>query len=236
MSEIVTFSTDELRPPAAQVLEHQGIREGRAVSASIETLCANAVDLLCEVARPTGVMAGISIDEFAAVYLGEGLNEARTPVGDIFPRARSLALFAVTLGPGIGSEINTRFATGDLALAAMLDSAASAAADQLAAVVQQRYATLLAQRGEADHAFVLRYSPGYCGWHISGQKKLFDALRPEQVGISLRESFLMEPLKSVSGVLIAGAAEIHEFEMTYACCEHCESRSCRERLRALRAG
>ena len=62
---------------------------------------------------------------------------------------------------------------------------------------------------------VLRYSPGYCGWHISGQRRLFAHLRPERIGITLHDSYLMEPLKSVSGVLIAGAKEIHAFADTY---------------------
>ena len=231
MSEILTFSTAELLPERPEVLENQGIRVGQTVPASIETLCTNALDRLCEIAAPTGIMTEIAKAEFEAVYAGEGLNESETPVGDIYPRAERLALFAVTVGPNIGLEIDARFASGDLALGAMLDSAASAAADKLAAVTQGRYAELLAQTGGGtNHTHVLRYSPGYCGWHISGQRTLFDALRPERVGITLRESYLMEPLKSVSGVLIAGPREIHEFRMTYRCCGQCESRSCRERL------
>jgi hypothetical protein len=131
----------------------------------------------------------------------------------------------------VGGEIDARFAAGDLALGAMLDSAASASADQLAAVAEQRCAKSLARAAGGDHRDVLRYSPGYCGWHISGQRKLFDTLRPERVGITLRESFLMEPLKSVSGVVLAGPPGIHEFEMSYDFCAQCESHSCLERQR-----
>ena len=83
---------------------------------------------------------------------------------------------------------------------------------------------------------VLRYSPGYCGWHISGQRRLFDYLDPGQIGITLRESFLMDPLKSVSGVLIAGPREIHRFTDDYDFCDQCDTRGCRQRLRALYAG
>ena len=56
---------------------------------------------------------------------------------------------------------------------------------------------------------VLRYSPGYCGWHVSGQINLFNTLTPEKIGITLGESCLMNPLKSVSGVLVAGPPNIH---------------------------
>ena len=33
---------------------------------------------------------------------------------------------------------------------------------------------MLREHKVAESAAVLRYSPGYCGWHVSGQKKLFE--------------------------------------------------------------
>ena len=51
--------------------------------------------------------------------------------------------------------------------------------------------------------------------------------------MSLRESFLMEPLKSVSGVLIAGPREINQFSPTYYVCEQCTTQECHERMRKL---
>jgi hypothetical protein len=80
---------------------------------------------------------------------------------------------------------------------------------------------------------VRAYSPGYCGWHISGQRALFDRLRPERIGISLNESFLMTPLKSVSGVLIAGPVDSHMFVANFSYCVDCRERSCTERLERL---
>jgi len=236
VSEILTFSTDETRPDRAAVFENQGIPAGAGVSQYVEGLYDAALRLLAEVAVPRGIVAQISKPDFEIVYQGEGRNEPRTPVGDIFGRADHLALFAVTLGERVGREITQRFRTNDLALGAMLDSAASVAADKLAELVETRFRQSLSASGQAgSDTGVLRYSPGYCGWDISGQKKLFEFLHPERIGISLRESFLMEPLKSVSGVLIAGPREIHEFEMSYPFCDQCEARGCRERIRALLA-
>ncbi len=79
----------------------------------------------------------------------------------------------------------------------------------------------------------LRYSPGYCGWDITGQRKLFRALRPEEVGVTLRESCLMEPLKSISGVLVAARPEDHRFDNTYPFCSACTTQTCRSRIAAL---
>lgn len=232
MSEILTFSADELTPSRAAVLENQGIPVGKAVSAEVVRLCDAAFGLLLEFAEPTGVLHEISRPEFETVYRGEGRNEAHTPVGDIFDKADVLALYAVTLGQRISQEITDYFASSEFALGAMLDAAASAAADQLSQVAERRFADRLAADGRAtQETGILGYSPGYCGWHISGQRQLFDFLHPEQIGISLTDTYLMQPLKSVSGVLIAGPKRIHDLQTSYPCCTQCLPRTCRERIR-----
>ena len=237
MNTILKFSSVEILPAQVEVLKNQGIAPGDRVSPTIEALTREAFTLFESVAEPAGVVQEITHAEFEAVFLGEQRNEERTPVGDISPRADHLALFAVTLGPEIVREIDRRFKANDLALGAMLDSVASAGADQLAHFVERKFAEKLREEGRSlAETRVLRYSPGYCGWHISGQRALFAALQPERIGIQLRDSFLMEPLKSVSGVLIAGSAEIHNFRMAYRYCEECSTRGCRERIRTLLAG
>ena len=82
---------------------------------------------------------------------------------------------------------------------------------------------------------VLSYSPGYCGWHISAQQKLFQYLRPGDIDISLNDSYLMTPLKSVSGVLVAGRKEIHYFDNSYPFCQDCKVESCLERMERVRS-
>ena len=234
MTEILKYSAADVRPSRAAALENQGIPSDKAVPEEIDALCTAAFELLAKVAAPTGILAEIAKQDFETVYHGEGRNEPNTPVGDIFNRADDLALFCVTVGARISREIEERFAADDLAVACMLDSVASAAADRLAELAQNRYLELLARKGRATSSTrALRYSPGYCGWHISGQKKLFAFLRPEQIGVSLRDSYLMEPLKSVSGVMISGTAETHDFEDSYPFCSQCATHGCRERIRAL---
>jgi hypothetical protein len=58
-------------------------------------------------------------------------------------------------------------------------------------------------------------------------------LRPEEIGITLRESCLMEPLKSISGVLVAARPEDHRFDNTYQFCRTCSTQTCRSRIAAV---
>ena len=108
----------------------------------------------------------------------------------------------------------------------MLDAVASAAADRLADLLAARCETA---SGE-ERIRVLPYSPGYCGWHVSGQRALFAYLDPSDIGVLLNASCLMQPLKSVSAVLVGGAADIHKFRPTYAFCEPCQDKHCRGRM------
>lgn len=56
--------------------------------------------------------------------------------------------------------------------------------------------------GEKKHTN--RFSPGYCGWNIEEQFKLFSLFDSENCGVTLNESFLMHPIKSISGVIGVG--------------------------------
>ena len=236
MTQTVEFTPSDVAPDRDAVLEHQGIPVGTVVKDHIEHLYKQATDLLAETVSPVGIMCEISQSNFATVYHGDGRNENSTPVGNIFGEADHLALFVVTLGERTCTEITRRFESNDFAIASMLDATASIAADQAAELMERRFSDELKEREwSTENGGVLRYSPGYCGWHISGQKKLFEFLDPGLIGVTLRDSFLMEPLKSVSGVIIAGPREIHKFAIDFGFCEQCETRSCRQRLRALYA-
>ena len=111
----------------------------------------------------------------------------------------------------------------------MLDAVASIATDNAGRVAEEWAERQAAGQKDSALSRAFLYSPGYCGWHISGQAKLFFRLRPEKIGISLNASFLMNPLKSISGVLVAGPAAIHQFSEVYPFCTYCKSPICRER-------
>ena len=235
MTNLMTFSADEIAPDHEAVLRIQGIPAGKAVHGGIEGLYGTALTLLRGLVRPRGVMLELSRVGFESIYHGDGRNESPAPIGEISSKAHNLALFAATLGEETERKIRELFSTNEFPLGYILDSAASVAADNMAKICEKRYLGLLQESGAATFdSCALAYSPGYCGWHISGQRRLFESLHPEQIGISLTESFLMQPLKSISGVLIAGPKSIHIFSSSYSFCGECETRSCRERMSAVR--
>lgn len=73
-----------------------------------------------------------------------------------------------------------------------------------------------------------RFSPGYCGWQVSQQPLLFSLFPDAQpCGISLTESCLMMPEKSVSGIIGVGEnVRYHPYT-----CHICTMENCLRRRR-----
>ena len=236
MRTVIAIAASDTLPDQQDVMALQGIPLNRKPPDSAIPLFQQAMTIYEKCARPAGMIADISKNEFEAVYKGESSNEPETPLPEICKKASMLALFAVTIGETVHEKISELFERNEFALGSILDSVASAGVEKAADAVEKRFLESLRQQGVVSQAtVVLRYSPGYCGWHVSGQKKLFEFLKPDQIGIKLRASFLMEPLKSVSGVLVAGGKEIHLIETKYPFCSRCNTHSCQERMRALMA-
>lgn len=235
MREIVSIPAERLRPDPAAVLAHQGIPADADPGERTRALLREALDSLTRLAAPLGVFQEITGPRFEEVYKGEGHNEPRTPLAGIFPKAAHLALFAVTLGAAVGNRISGLFATHDYARASMLDAAASEATENAGDELERQFLAVIERREGAAPARLVRYSPGYCGWHLSGQRALFQFLRPAEIGLSLRESYLMEPLKSMTGLMACGPAAIHVFKPDYPFCETCRTRSCRRRMQEVMA-
>lgn len=224
MRKALDLPLEDLLPEAGALLSSRGLpNEGRYLE-----LAEHARSEIRSLAEARGVYEELTRQEFAEVYRGEGGNEPRTPLDIVVPRAERLALFAVTLGSAISDAVSTRFMKRDLAEGWMLDALASLAADGAADYVAALFAAEC--RCDGVEPTVLPYSPGYCGWALSGQRRLFARLRPEEVGVTLGKSCVMQPLKSVSGVLVAGPAEVHDFYNDFDFCSSCSTRECEARI------
>ncbi len=191
-----------------------------------------ARELFFDTARPTALYEAISAADFESVYRGEGGNDENTPLEQVLEDAVSLALFAVTLGEEVSDRITGLFDAGELAEGYILDQVASFTAEELAGIAGQRFQAALGSNDGGTA--VLPYSPGYCGWNVTGQRALFAHLEPGELGITLNESCLMHPVKSVSGVLVLAPIETHDFNPAFPCCTTCITLDCQQRAATLK--
>jgi hypothetical protein len=210
---------------------------GQELRPAIRETLAEAMAVYLKLAAPIGVAADTTPQDFQRVFEGEGRNAPDTPLGRIFPKAQRLVLYAATIGPVVEQRISELFTEHKYDLGYLLDAVASEAADRAGGQVERCYV-----RGPNDDVGMTnvrtsdfglrtsrgrRYGPGYCGWHVSGQRRLFEALNPDEIGITLNDSYLMQPLKSVSGVIVIGKPEIHQFAPEFEFCSDCRARECR---------
>jgi len=140
-----------------------------------------------------------------------------TPVEPIIRRGRAWA-FVATIGPLLERRVVERFDAGRYLEGLILDAAGSTAAEALGDLLERECA------GRAPST---RFSPGYCGWRLEGQRSLFSFLTPEEIGVRLLPSMLMHPLKSISGVVVQAPAE--RLRVPEETCSSCEARGCARR-------
>lgn len=234
MREILEYPFEDLIPDIKAILAGQGMPSEKEPDKEVLEIIEAAFGLFEDLGEPAGLIEDISKKDFDDVYHGEGLNKENDPVSFIYPKSDYLALFAVTAGHKICDKINELFKSHDYALAVILDAVVSEIVEQTGIYTEHYYMNrIIAENGLFNELSVLRYSPGYCGWHISGQKRLFEYLEPEEIGITLNDSYLMRPLKSISGVMIVGRPEIHKFETGFSFCDNCQDSICQDRINSL---
>jgi len=127
-----------------------------------------------------------------------------------------IAIFICTAGPGFSEYSKKYNDEGDYLKGYIVDTFGSIVAEKAIDHIQEK---LEKQMNENGLLITNRYSPGYCNWNVADQKNLFSLLPENNCGISLSESCLMHPIKSVSGIIGIGK-NVEKKE--YACdiCEH----------------
>ena len=73
-----------------------------------------------------------------------------------------------------------------------------------------------------DRRISNRYSPGHCGWLVDEQQKLFSFFPGNFCGVSLTDSSLMLPIKSVSGIIGIGK----DIKKKAYSCQVCDVEDC----------
>jgi hypothetical protein len=128
-------------------------------------------------------------------------------------------LFICTAGKGIGEWSKKLMREGDLMKGYVVDVIGSEIVDTAMDRIQDALEEKMKTKGMGISD---RFSPGYCGWQVSEQPKLFSFFPPDFCGVRLTESCLMDPIKSVSGIIGIGK----ELERKGYLCSFCEMKNC----------
>lgn len=153
------------------------------------------------------------------VYVEQVSFDVKKVVFNMLKRSSKVAIFVCTCGEAIHDLSRQYMQEGDLLKGYVYDMFGSLVVESGMDLIQ---VSLQAEMMNEGLKITNRYSPGYCGWDVSQQKKLF-SLFPEQFNfVQLTESCLMQPIKSVSGIIgIGNDVKYNEYT-----CNICDSKNC----------
>ena len=152
-------------------------------------------------------------------------------IGKIIERqlkgAEAYALFICTAGIEYEEYQKRLKEEGDMVRVFIADALGSVVAEKTADCMEK---VLQESIDKLGWHHTNRFSPGYCGWHVSQQQLLFPLFKGETCGVCLTESSLMLPIKSVSGIIGLGKNVKH---LDYTC-GLCDFEQCYKRKQRLR--
>lgn len=128
-------------------------------------------------------------------------------------------MFLGTVGSEFDRWSKETFNGGDPLAGYIIDILGSEIAESIADWLSNRINIHVAESGMKCSN---RYSPGYCGWSVAEQQKLFKFFPENFCEVSLMESSLMKPHKSVSGIIGIGTnIEWKEYPCDFCRVDHC---------------
>jgi hypothetical protein len=130
------------------------------------------------------------------------------------------AVFAATAGREFEQIQQSHKTTGDMLVIYLLDVMGTLLVEKTGDYMEKKL-----EIAYPDMPHTRRFSPGYCNWHLTEQRKLFALLGQQPCGISLSDVCLMTPIKSISGIIGLGK----EVRPGQYACQYCELETCYKR-------
>lgn len=215
----IEFSAIELNKE--QISQFMGL--GLEAEEPFNSLIDQAISLLSQSEK---IIGGYTIKEISDNSLKDGVitidNTTFTTgrmISSFLKDAEFSALFICTAGDTVETWTSHYKEKGDLLFSYIIDATGSLLVEGAMDLIYKKLAT---HAKAAGLTLTNRYSPGYCDWKVKDQEKLFSFFPPQFCDISLSDSCLMSPVKSVSGIIGMGKNVRY---LDYIC-ETCKSNNC----------
>jgi hypothetical protein len=216
------FDFDDLKLTVSQIEKVLGYSDERS-EVHFSDLIGKALkeaSEVCTIKAEYRVFNDIILNDFdKTVSVNEITFDIKKIVFGQLKKSESAAIFLCTAGEEIGKMSRRAMKSGDLLEGYIYDVVGSEIAEAAADIMQTRLEKSMASAGLK---ITNRFSPGYCGWNVSEQHKLFQLLPGTYCGIRLTDSALMDPEKSISGIIGIGEKVRH---LPYTC-TLCDMKDC----------
>jgi len=216
------FSFSDLKITVAQMEKFMGYREGESHEPVTELTgkLLKEAESVCTIKAEYWIFPVVKFieDEKSIAINGVEFNVRKIVYGQI-KKADSVAIFLCTAGSEIGNLSRKAMRDGDLLTGYIYDVIGSEVVESAADIMQEN---LLKEMISEGKKITNRYSPGYCGWDVAEQQKLFHLMPGNFCGVTLNGSSLMNPEKSVSGFIGIG----ENVKYNQYTCRLCDMKDC----------
>lgn len=220
----VSIDIDRINPDRSEILKLLGNQEN-IIDGHTGELVEKYIKESLQASSPKG--AFIITEAIDKMLAGEiNIQGTSFQTGSIIQKmlrnAEYYVFFLATAGSGPEFLARSLMSQNNYLEGYTVDLAASALVDQVADQIQQQVKAVAEEHGMR---ITNRYSPGYCSWKVEEQQKLFSLFPERCCNISLSASSLMDPIKSISGIIGVGAGVKYR---DYSC-EICSMPGCQFR-------
>lgn len=206
------------REKILKALEVPAEETGAYVDALIEKLADEAV-ALSEAQASYMLLENPSFHDHAVMHIGDTEFSLDKIVLSALKQSSHIAFFVGTAGPRIEEFSKSLLNEGHSLEGLIVDIIGSEIAEDGAEFIHRQIEKDMSAR---RLKITNRYSPGYCGWPVSDQQALFSLMKGHTCGVSLTESSLMLPIKSVSGIVGVGS----DVKYRGYTCSRCDTEFC----------
>jgi hypothetical protein len=198
------FDFTELKLSKAHIESFIGYKEGEShepVSEIIRDILEEAKEM-CDIRAEYNILPVLDFnDSEKSIGIKDQVFSVNNIVFGQLKESESIAVFLSTAGDEIGTRSRNAMTEGDLLKGYIYDVVGSEIVEAAADIMQNALETEMAAEGKR---ITNRYSPGYCGWNVAEQHKLFRFMPYNFCGIRLTSAALMDPVKSLSGFIGIG--------------------------------
>lgn len=177
------------------------------------------IEQLCKPQYVYGIYDG-HVENKISVKIGDETFTTGKIITSYLVGTDRFCVFATTAGHEYDAYKKEVRQSGDLLKEFIADSIGSVVAEACVGKIIEVLLTKIPQE-----ELTYPYSPGYCGWKLTEQRKLFALLPDNPCEITLTDSCLMMPIKSVSGIMGIGKGIVRK---AYSC-SICENKNCYKR-------
>lgn len=216
------FDFKDLNLSSSQIETVLGYKEGEdreLVTSLIDEILAESQEI-CNIKAEYLVYNNLQFENIAkSVSINNIIFHVKKIVFAQLKKSDSVAIFLCTAGAEIGIRSRKSMRERDFLNGYIYDVIGSEIVEAAADLMQEDLEKTILDSGKK---ITNRYSPGYCGWDVAEQHKLFQLIPDNYCGIHLTLSALMDPVKSVSGIIGIG----ENVKSNPYTCRMCDMKDC----------